>query len=151
MRRRVAFFLATIACLSRTLAAVHGAPLTFVLPVPANWQSATHIRLILEGVTLPGNVPLKLRVTSPGQDGQEVFVGSTGIEALGRDKSAPRHLPVLQLDVTRSLRQLLENCAGKKNIELRIQAVDGRNNPIPDLTWSCDKARWEIQDRDKSQ
>jgi hypothetical protein len=132
-------------------AEVDSEPLTFVLPVPANWQSAIHIRLMLAGITVPGNVPLKLRVTSLSQDGQEVFIGSTGIEALGRDESKPRHLPLLRLDVTRSLRRLLENRVGGGNIELRIQAVDGRNNPIPGLKWSCDKARWEIQDKNKSQ
>ena len=146
MWQRVALFLASIAWLSHVWAEVNSEPLTFVLPVPANWQSAIHIRLILAGTTVPGNVPLKLRVTSLSQDGQEVFIGSTGIEALGRDESKPRHLPLLRLDVTRSLRRLLEN-RGEKNIELRIQAVDARNNPIPGLKWSCDKARLEIQDK----
>ena len=109
MWRYVALFLAMITCLSPMLAAVNGEPLVLMLPVPTNWQSATHIRLVLEGVTVPGNIPLKLRVVSLSQEGQEVFVGSTGIEALGRDQSEPRHLPVLPLDVTRSLRRLLEN------------------------------------------
>jgi hypothetical protein len=116
----------------------------FVLPVPEDWQTATRIRLVLDGVTVPGNVPLKVRVTSKGQDGQEVFIGSAGIEALGRDKSQARPLPILQLDVTRSLRRLLENRVGeKKTIELRIQPVDGRSNPIPGLKWSCERARLE--------
>lgn len=147
MWRCAVLLLAVMVYLSSALAK-DSEPLLFVLPVPTDWQSATSIRLVLEGVTVPGNVPLKLRVTTMSRDGQEVFVGSTGIEALGRDESKPRPLPLLQLDVTRSLRRLLESRAGEKNIELRIQAVDGRNNPIPDLKWSCDKARLVSQPRD---
>jgi hypothetical protein len=150
MWRCAVLLLAAMVCLWSALAK-DSEPLKFVLPVPTNWPSATRIRLLLEGVTVPGNVPLKLRVTTIGPDGQEVFVGSTGIEALGRDESKPRPLPVLQLDVTRSLRRLLETRAGEKNIELRVQVVDGRNKPIPDLKWSCDKARLEIQDKANSQ
>lgn len=121
-----------------------GRPTRFVVPVPANWSNATRIRLVLEEVTVPGNVPLKLRVTAVSQGGQEEFVGSTGIEALGRDESKPHELPLVQLDVTRSLRRLLEGRPEEKTIELRIQAVDGRNNPIPNLKWSCKAARLEI-------
>jgi hypothetical protein len=146
MWRCVTLSLATIACLSRTWAEVNDHALAFMLPVPTNWQSATHIRLVLEGVTAPGNIPLKLRVTTLGKDGQEVFIGSMGIEALGRDESELRHLPVLQLDVTRSLKQLLGSHVGENQIQLRIQAVDGRNRPIPGLKWSCDKVHLNIQD-----
>jgi len=71
-------------------------------------------------------------------------VGSTGIEALGPDESKLHELPFLQLDVTRSLRRLLESRREEKTIELHIQAVNGRNNPIPGLKWSCNTARLEI-------
>ena len=47
-------------------------------------------------------------------------------------------------DVTRSLRRLLESRPEEKTIELRIQPVDGRNNLIPGLKWSCNTARLEI-------
>jgi hypothetical protein len=151
MWRCVVLLLGGMMCLSPASARNNNERLPFVLPVPTNWSSATRIRLVLEGITVPGNVPLKLRVTSISQDGQEVFVGSTGIEALGRDEREARHLPVLQLDVTRSLRRLLENRVGEKNIELRIQPVDGRGNPIPGLKWSCDKARLEIQEKGKGE
>jgi hypothetical protein len=130
-------------CLSLASARDNSETISFALPVPTDWLSATRIRLVLEGVTVPGNVPLKLRVTSTSQDGKEVFVASTGIEALGRDESKAHYLPILQLDVTRSLRRVLENRISEKNIELRIQPVDGRSNPIPGLKWSCDNARLE--------
>lgn len=128
-----------------------GRPIPFVVPVPTNWSNATQIRLVLEEVTVPGNVPLKLRVTATSQGGQEEFVGSTGIEALSRDESKPHELPLVQLDVTRSLRRLLEGLPEAKTVELRIQAVDGRNNPIPSLKWSCRTARLDIQEKAKSE
>lgn len=144
MRRCIVILLAAIMWLSSAAATDDGTPAPFVVPVPTNWANATQIRLVLEGVTVPGNVPLKLRVTTVSQESQEEFVGSTGIEALGRDESKPHELPVVQLDVTRSLRRLLESRPGEKTIEFRVQPVDGRNNPIPGLKWSCNTARLEI-------
>jgi hypothetical protein len=140
--RCIVISLAAIVSLSS--AAATDQPTPFVVPVPTNWSNATRIHLVLEGVTVPGNVPLKLRVTAVSQGGQEEFVGSTGIEALGPDESKLHELPVLQLDVTRSLRRLLESRPEEKTIELRIRAVNGRNNPIPGLKWSCNTARLEI-------
>ena len=142
MWRCIVISLAAIVSLSS--AAATDQPTPFVVPVPTNWSNATRIRLVLEGVTVPGNVPLKLRVTAVSQGGKEEFVGSTGIEALGPDESKLHELPVLQLDVTRSLRRLLESRPEEKTIELHIQAVNGRNNPIPGLKWSCNTARLEI-------
>ena len=149
--RRIVISLAAIVRLSSSAATDDEKPTLFVVPVPTNWSNASRIRLVLEGVTVPGNVPLKLRVTAINQDGQEEFVGSTGIEALGRDESKLHQLSVLQLDVTRSLRRLLEGRPEEKTIELRIQAVDGRNNPIPGLKWSCKTARLEIQEKGQSE
>ena len=85
MWRCIVISLAAIVSLSS--AAATDQPTPFVVPVPTNWSNATRIRLVLEGVTVPGNVPLKLRVTAVSQGGQEEFVGSTGIEALGPDES----------------------------------------------------------------
>lgn len=132
-------------------AAATDQPTPFVVPVPTNWPDAMRIRLVLEGVTVPGNVPLKLRVTAISQGGQEEFVGSTGIEALGRDEVKLHQLRVLQLDVTRSIRRLLESRPDQNTIELRVQAVAGRNNPIPGLKWSCNAARLEIQEKPRSE
>jgi hypothetical protein len=41
------------------------------------------IRLVLKGVTVPGNQPLKFRITTTAEDQREVFLGSVGVEALG--------------------------------------------------------------------
>jgi hypothetical protein len=138
--------LATMVCISCASATGDSGSSIFVVSVPTNWANAARIRLVLEGATVPGNIPLKLRVTT-SQGEQEMFIGSTGIEALGPDESKPRHLPLLMLDVTRSIKRLLESRPGGKRIEVRIQPVDGRNHPIPGLKWSCEKVRLEIQDK----
>lgn len=137
--------LMAIVCVSCTSAKGDDKLSTFVLQVPTNWQSASQIRLTLEGITVPGNVPLKLRVTT-GREGNENFLGSTGIEALGREESKPHHVRALKLDVTRSLKRVLEEQHDTNKIQLRIQAVDGRNKPIQGLKWSCDKVRLEISE-----
>lgn len=136
--------MAAIMRLSSAAGTDDGKPIPLVVPVPTNWSDAGRIRLVLEGVTVPGNVPLKLRVTTVSQGSQEEFVGSTGIEALGHDESKPHELPVVQLDVTRSLKRILESRPEEKTIEFHVQPVDGRNNPIPGLKWSCNAARLEI-------
>jgi hypothetical protein len=126
-------------------AAAMDQPPRFVVSVPTNWLNATRIRLVLNQVIVPGNVPLKLRVTAVSGAGQEEFLGSTGIEALGPTESKPHELAVVQLDVTRSLKRLLGTRPDEKIIELHIQPVDGRNNPIPGLKWSYNTARFEVQ------
>lgn len=120
-------------------------PQRFVVSLPEEWKNVTRILLVFEDVTVPGNVPLKLRVTTTGQDGGEAFLGSTGIEALGRNESKQRHLPAVRLDITRSLKRFLANHSSTGKLEIYVQPVDGRNNAIRDVGWSAAKVRLEIQ------
>jgi hypothetical protein len=53
-----------------------------VVPLPAEWQESK-LRLMIDGVQIPGNVPLKLRITTIGGDNKEVSLGSVGVEAIG--------------------------------------------------------------------
>jgi hypothetical protein len=119
-------------------------PQRFVLPLPEHWQESK-VRLVLEGVRVPGNVPLKLRVTAMGEDNKEVFLGSIGVEAIGPSHTETRQLQTLRLDVTRSLKRFLEHHANPREVKIRIRAVDGKNNPIHDLKWSVGNARLESQ------
>lgn len=118
------------------------APRRFVVPLPREWQESK-LRVLIEGVRIPGNVPLKLRVTTIGEDEKEVSLGSIGVEAIGPNKSATRSLRTLRLDVTRSLKRFLEHQANQSKVDLRIQAVDRRNNPIRDLKWSVEGVKLE--------
>ena len=133
------FFLLTLLLQVSMLAAVPAAddPQRFVVQLPERWQEAK-VRLVLEGVRVPGNVPLKLRVTAMGEDNKEVFLGSIGVEAIGPSHTETRQLQTLQLDVTRSLKRLLEQQPNRRDVDLLIRAVDGRNNPIHDLKWSIE-------------
>ena len=124
-------------------------PRRFVVQLPAEWQESK-LRLVIDGVRIPGNVPLKLRVTTIGEDEKEVALGSIGIEAIGPNKSATRSLRALRLDVTRPLKRFLERQHNPSKVDLRIQAVDGRNNPIRDLKWSVEDVRLETQPSDPS-
>ena len=92
-------------------------------------------------------MPLKLRVTAKGEDNKDVYLGSIGVEAIGPSHTETRSLPMLRLDVTRSLKRLLEQQPNANQVDLQIRAVDGRNNPIQDLKWSVEGVRFEIQDR----
>ena len=116
-----------------------------VVAVPPGSAEAPKIRLIIEGVSAPGNQPFKLRVTTTNEAGKGVFLGSAGVEAVSRNESKTRRLPPIRMDVTRALKRMLANRAITTNAEIAIQAVDGKNNPIPNLTWSVEAARIETQ------
>jgi hypothetical protein len=116
-----------------------------VVPVPANWREAARIRLVLEGATAPGNRPFKLRVTTTDADRREVFLGSTGVEALGPGEAQTRRLPELRLDITRALKAFLEKSRSTSMLELRIEPVDGRNQPLPELKITTGKLRMETR------
>ena len=81
MMMRVAFLVVTlIASLCMPVHADEGNH-RFTVALPADRPDATRIHLVLEGVTLPGNRPLKLRVTTVTEAQQTVVLGSAGIVA----------------------------------------------------------------------
>ena len=118
----------------------------FVVSIPQEWRQSK-LRLAVDELQAPGNVPFKLRVSAMSEDKKEVLLGSVAVEAIGPDKSALRTLRILRIDVTRSLNRFLENKATSTKIELLIRPVDARNNPIKDLEWSVKDVRLEAQPR----
>lgn len=135
---------------AHSCAVVHadGGPQRFTASLPENWQEATRLRLVIEGIRTPGDTPLKLRVTATADEGGETLLGSVGVEAIGPTRSESRYIRSLRMDVTRSLRRYLQNKADASTVELQIQAVDARNKPIRNLKWSVDKVRIETQKAD---
>ncbi len=115
----------------------------FVLALPPQWQESK-LRVVIEGVRAPGNVPFKLRVSAIGEDKKEVSLGSIGVEAIGPGKTAPRSLRPVRLDITRSLQRFLGSNSNPEKIELGILPVDSRNNPIKGLEWSVKSVRLEV-------
>jgi hypothetical protein len=115
----------------------------FTVALPAQWQHANRIRLVLEGVTVPGDRPLKLRVTAITEEQQSLVLGSAGIVAAGRPKSGPRHLPALLIDVTQALKLLTTQLANAQSVTVVIQAVDRRNERLAGVTWSAERLRLE--------
>jgi len=116
----------------------------FAVSLPQQWQQSK-LLIVVEGLQAPGNVAFKLRVSALDDDAKEVSLGAVGVEAIGPNKSAPRTLKNLRLDVTRSLNRFLENKSTPAKIELLIRPVDSRNNPLEDLEWSVKDVRLEIQ------
>lgn len=103
------------------------------------------ILLVLEDVTVPGDQPLKLRVTTIADKSEdEVFLASTGIEAISPSESEPQHLNVLRFDISRSLKQFLARETAPKELDIRIQPVDGRNKPLAEVKWSTGRVRLEL-------
>jgi hypothetical protein len=119
----------------------------FTVALPAQWHDATKVRLVLEGVTVPGNRPLKLRVTTVTDERHILVLGSAGIVAVRPTMSEPRRLPPLLIDVTKSLKALPERREGAQNLTIEILAVDGRNDPLTDLDWSAENVRLEATHR----
>jgi hypothetical protein len=116
----------------------------FVVALPQQWQESK-LRVAVDGLQAPGNVPFKLRVFAMSEGEKEVSLGSVGVEAIAPDKIEPRTLKTLRLDVTRSLNRFLENKRDATKIELLLQPVDARNNPIKDLEWSVKDVRLEAE------
>jgi hypothetical protein len=116
----------------------------FVVSLPQQWQDSK-LRIAVDGLQAPGNVAFKLRVSVMGEGEKEISLGSVGIEAIGPNKSAPRTLKTIRLDVTRSLNRFLQNKTNPKEVELLVRPVDARNNPIKGLAWSVKDVRLEIQ------
>lgn len=116
----------------------------FVVTLPQQWQESK-LRVAVDGLQAPGNVPFKLRVSVMSEGEKEVWLGSVGVEAIGPDKTEPRTLRTLRIDVTRSLKRFLENKADATKVELLVQPVDARNNPIKDLEWSVKDVRLDAE------
>ncbi len=107
----------------------------FSVDLPVNWRDAARIRLVLENVTTPANRTFKLRVTT--KSGSETIVlGSAPIEAIGRDRTGKRSIPFIRLDVTRALRRLLGTGSNVSRVQITVQAVGPRNEPMKDLDWN---------------
>ena len=116
----------------------------FEVSLPQQWQQA-RVRVAVDELQAPGNVPFKLRVSVMGEDKKEVLLGSIAVEGIGPDKSALRTVKTLRIDVTRSLNRFLANKTAPAKIELLVRPVNARNNPIKDLEWSVKDVRLEVQ------
>ena len=116
----------------------------FQISLPQHWQES-RLRVAVDELQAPGNVPFKLRVFAMSDDGKEIALGSMGIEAIARGQTAQRTLKTVRLDVTRSLNRFLANKANPTEIELVVRPVDARNNPIKDIKWSVKDVRLEAE------
>jgi hypothetical protein len=139
---RIVVFVVVISVLLFSAVYAKAGQKQFSVPLPAGWKEAARIRLALKGVELPGNVPLKFRVTATAGNGEEIFLGTIGVPAIGPGRSETRRLLLLRMDVTRSLRQLLEGNAAAC-VDLKIEAVNRRSEPIQGLEWSVETVLFE--------
>jgi hypothetical protein len=114
----------------------------FSVDLPDDWRDAARIRLVLENITTPANRAFKLRVTT--KSGSETIVlGSAPIEAIGRDRTGTRSIPSIRLDVTRALKRLLGNSADVSRIQIVVQAVGPRNEPVKGFEWNLKRVVFE--------
>lgn len=114
----------------------------FSVDLPGNWRDAARIRVVLENITTPANRAFKLRVTT--KSGSETIVlGSAPIEAIGRDRTGTRSIPSIRLDVTRALKRLLGNSADVSRIQIVVQAVGPRNEPVKGFEWNLKRVAFE--------
>ena len=136
-------WLAGIVILAALAVQAEVGPHRFSVDLPTGWQQASHVRLVLEGMTVAGGQPFKLRAAAIIEGAEPVMLGSAGIVGDRSVGSAPRRLLTLLIDVTRSLGSLADRLGGQSAITIRIEAVDGRNVPLRDLDWSVQSIRLE--------
>jgi len=136
-------WLASVMVLAALTVQAEEGPHRFSVDVPSGWQQASHVRLVVEGMTVAGGQPFKLRAAAIIEGAEPVILGSAGIVGDRSMGSAPRRLPTLLIDVTRPLDSLADRLGTQPAITIRIEAVDGRNAPLRDLDWSVQSVRLE--------
>jgi hypothetical protein len=122
-------WLASVMILAALAVHAEEGPHRFSVDLPTGWQQASHVRLVLEGMTVAGGQPFKLRAAAIVEGAEPVLLGSAGIVGDRSVGSAPRRLPTLLIDVTRPLGSLADRLVTQPAITIRIEAVDGRNVP----------------------
>jgi hypothetical protein len=115
----------------------------FTASLPAGAREVQRVRLVLEGVVVPGNRPLKIRVTT-ATGGREIVLGVVGVEAVSRTDSEARRLASLVLDVTPGVEQWLASDPGARSLAFCATAVDATNRPLHDISWSVESARLAV-------
>ncbi len=136
-------WLASVMILAALAVHAEEGPHRFSVDLPTGWQQASHVRLVLEGLTVAGGQPFKLRAAAIIEGADPVMLGSAGIVGDRSVGSAPRRLPTLLIDVTRPLGSLADRLVTQPAITIRIEAVDGRNVPVGGLDWSAQSVRLE--------
>ncbi len=140
-------WLASVMVLAALTVHAEEGPHRLSVDLPTVWQQASHFRLVLEGMTVAGGQPFKLRAAAILEGAEPVMLGSAGIVGDRSVGSAPRSLPTLLIDVTRPLRSLTDRLATQRAITIRLEAVDGRNASLRDLDWSVQSVRLEKSGR----
>ena len=140
-------WLASVMVLAALTVHAEEGPHRFSVDLPTGWQQASHLRLVLEGMTVAGEQPFKLRAAAILEGAEPVMLGSAGIVGDRSVGSAPRRLPTLLIDVTRPLGKLADRLSAQPAITIRIEAVDGRNVPVGGLDWSVQSVRLEKSGR----
>ncbi len=140
-------WLASVIVLAALTVHAEEGPHRFSVDLPTGWQEASHLRLVLEGMTVAGEQPFKLRAAAILEGAEPVMLGSAGIVGDRSVGPAPRRLPTLLIDVTRPLGKLADRLGTQPAITIRIEAVDGRNASLRDLDWSVQSVRLEKSGR----
>lgn len=140
-------WLASVIVLAALTVHAEEGPHRFSVDLPTGWQEASHLRLVLEGMTVAGEQPFKLRAAAILEGAEPVMLGSAGIVGDRSVGPAPRRLPTLLIDVTRPLGKLADRLGTQPAITIRIEAVDGRNASLRDLDWSVQSVRLEQDGR----
>lgn len=140
-------WLASVIILAALTVQAEEGPHRFSVDLPTGWQQASHVRLVLEGMTIAGGQPFKLRAAAIIEGAEPVLLGSAGIVGDRSVGSAPRRLPTLLIEVTRPLRSLADRLATQSVVTIRIEAVDGHNASLRELDWSVQSVRLEKSGR----
>ena len=140
-------WLASVMILAALTVHAEQGPHRFSVDLPSGWQQASHVRLVLEGMTVAGGQPFKLRAAAIIEGAEPVILGSAGIVGDRSMGSAPRRLPTLLIDVTRHLASLADRLVTQSAITIRLETVDGRNAPLKELDWSVQSVRLEQSGR----
>ena len=143
--RRPFWLMLVFACTAQLASAAPEASKCSTVRVPAGWSEAVRIRLQLEDVRVPGDQLLTIRATGELEPGRQIALGTVELAGVARRTKQGRRVALLQLDVTRPLKQALAASPEAATCAVCATAVEAGDKAVPEAQWSFKAMRLQSE------
>jgi hypothetical protein len=131
--------------LSATVCAAAQSPAVRFSPtLPEGWQRQSQVMLVLHDVTVPRNTPANLRVYAVSKDSRHLL-GSYGLPAESPEATGTMTHERLLVPITSTLRKWKTAPAGGQSIEIVVEPVDGKGQPLRAYDWKARAITFEVR------
>jgi hypothetical protein len=116
----------------------------FTVPVPA--QAATaQVVAVLRDVSIPRNIPVRLRLYAVVNGADSIRLGSTAIPAMSRQAQGSTTLPELRVAVTDGMRSWLKAVGRADSIRVSVKAFGDADRELTE--WRVGSLSIVVADR----